>query len=227
MTRRSSATLAGAMYLLYIALALPAMILAGKAKAGDGTAAKLASIAAHAAEMHITILLDVFTAFVAIALAVGLYGVTRDEDHELAVLAMCCRVGEGLINAIAGVGGLALLRLATASGADAPDAAGAQAVGAYLLKQNWSTIGAILFAWGSSIFSWLLLRGRMIPIGLAWLGVLASLLLVVCLPLQMVGILSGTFTGLMWIPMALFEIPLGFWLIIKGVAPLRPTSTTP
>jgi hypothetical protein len=65
----------------------------------------------------------------------------------------------------------------------------------------------------------------MIPVALAWLGVLASVLLVVGLPLQMVGVLSGSVTQLMWIPMAAFEIPLALWLLIKGVAmPARRQS---
>ncbi len=69
------------------------------------------------------------------------------------------------------------------------------------------------------MFSWLLLRGRMIPIGLAWLGVVASVLLVVGLPLRLVDVLDGAAVQLLWLPMALFEIPLGFWLLIKGVRP--------
>ena len=52
---------------------------------------------------------------------------------------------------------------------------------------------------------------------LAWLGVVASVLLVVGLPLQLAGLLTGPVTQLLWIPMAAFEIPLGFWLLIKGV----------
>jgi hypothetical protein len=43
-------------------------------------------------------------------------------------------------------------------------------------------------------------------------------LLVVCLPLQAAGFLRGTFTSLMWIPMAAFELPLAGWLVVKGVA---------
>jgi hypothetical protein len=58
---------------------------------------------------------------------------------------------------------------------------------------------------------------------LAWLGVVASALLVVSLPLQLVGVLRGLFTQLMWLPMAAFEIPVGFWLLVKGV----PTPATP
>jgi hypothetical protein len=71
---------------------------------------------------------------------------------------------------------------------------------------------------GSTLFAWLFLRGRMIPIALAWLGVLASVLLVVSLPLQLADVLHGPVTQLMWLPMAAFEVPLGFWLLLKGVA---------
>ena len=46
---------------------------------------------------------------------------------------------------------------------------------------------AIYFAVGSLLFSWLILRGRLIPAALAQLGVIASALLVVILPLQLAG----------------------------------------
>jgi hypothetical protein len=57
----------------------------------------------------------------------------------------------------------------------------------------------------------------MIPVALAWLGVLASVLLVVGLPLQVAGVLRESLT--MYLPMLAFEISLGLWLLIKGVAP--------
>jgi hypothetical protein len=57
---------------------------------------------------------------------------------------------------------------------------------------------------------------------LAWLGVIASVLLVVGLPLQLAGFLNGPSTSLMWIPMALFEVPLTLWLLIRGVATPAP-----
>ena len=84
--------------------------------------------------------------------------------------------------------------------------------------------GTIYFAVGSLIFSWLLLRGRMIPVALARLGVSASGLLVVVLPLQRAGLFGGStnwfsaVTWLMWLPMLVFEVTLALWLIIKGVA---------
>jgi hypothetical protein len=61
----------------------------------------------------------------------------------------------------------------------------------------------------------------MIPVALAWLGVLGSALLVVILPLQLAGWVTGSITQLAWIPVGLFEITLAPWLLIKGVAPAR------
>ncbi len=96
---------------------------------------------------------------------------------------------------------------------------GASVLGAFSLKMA-KTMGAsaTFFAIGSTLFSWLLLRGRMIPVPLAWLGVLASVLLVIFCPLQLAGLLGGPVTSYMWLPMLLFEVVLALWLIFKGVA---------
>ncbi len=57
---------------------------------------------------------------------------------------------------------------------------------------------------------------------LAWLGVAASILLALAVPLQLVGILQGTISNVVWIPMAVFEVVLAVWLMVKGVrAPVR------
>jgi hypothetical protein len=90
--------------------------------------------------------------------------------------------------------------------------------------------GEIFFAVGSLLFSWLFLRGRLIPVWLAQLGVVASLLLVVILPLKMIGLLGGNLgwsspvTWMQWIPMLIFEVTLAFWLLVKGVRPAASAS---
>jgi hypothetical protein len=106
--------------------------------------------------------------------------------------------------------------------------ASANALAAYLFKVGtWQTISASLFfAVGSTAFAYLLLRGRMIPALIPWVGVLGSALLVVVLPLQLAGFISGAITQLVWIPVALFELTLAPWLLIKGVAaPTQRQST--
>ena len=220
MTRMRNARIAGFTYLFYIAVALPSMVLMNRATSAEGTAAKLARVAEHASDVRIAIVLTLLSCFSALVLGVALYGITRDEDHELAMLAMTFRVGEGVLGAIGIPNTLGLLWLATAgAGVGAPDAVTANTLGAYLLMPAQDTmLGAPFFAVGSMIFSYLLLRGRMVPIPLAWLGVLASVLLVVALPLQFAGFLKGPLTSLMYMPMLAFEVPLGLWLLIKGVA---------
>lgn len=220
MTRTTNARLAGFMFLIYIAVGVTQMVLFSGATAGEGAAAKLANMAQHAAEVRVNVVLGLFTCFVALTLGVALYAITREQDPHLAMLALICRVGEGVIGGIFISMTLGLLSLATAEGANAPNAAAAQALGSFVLAaRSWNPIiCAAFFAVGSTLFSWLLLRGRMIPVALAWLGVIASVLLVAGLPLQLAGVLHSPVTYFIWIPMAAFEIPLALWLLIKGVA---------
>lgn len=221
MTRRMNARLAGLMFLLYIATGITQMVLFNQATRGaEETAATLASIAQHASLVQVTVLLALLQAVYAMVLGVTLYALTRDQDHDLALLAMSFRVGEGVINAVSTARTLALLSIATGA-ADAATRvpAAANAVGALLLRMGGlGQISAFCFAIASTLFSYLFLRARSIPVALAWLGLLASLLWVVGLPLQLAGFLSGSVTYILWIPMAVFEVTFALWLIIKGVA---------
>lgn len=203
------------------------MVLFGGATRGEGIAAKLAGIAQHTTDIRITVLLGLLETLSALVLGVTLYAITREQDPHLAMLALTCRVAEG----VGGMGmprTLGLLWLATPAGALAPDTASTHALGAFLLNTGAWSPSATFFAIGSTIFSWLLLRGRMIPVALAWLGVLASVLLVVILPLQLAGLFGpqvdwfGAVTWLIWLPMLIFEVILALWLLIKGVAAPAP-----
>jgi hypothetical protein len=225
MTRATNARIAGFTFLAYIAVGITSMMLFAAATKGEGTAAQLATIAQHATDVRLTILLTLAMNLSALVLGVTLYAITREQDRDVAMMAMTCRVAEG----IAGMdvsGTLGLLWLATGTDPAAIDAGGASALGAFFLKmQHTMGASATFFALGSTLFAWLLLRGRMIPVSLAWLGVLASVLLMVCCPLQLAGLLSGPVTTFMWLPMLLFEVVLALWLILRGVR--VPTQRQP
>jgi hypothetical protein len=165
MTRTTNARVAGVTFLVYIAAGIASLVLAGNASA--------------------TAVLALVTSFSALVLGVTLYAITREQDPDLAMLGLTCRV----IEAVPGH-------------------------------------GEIFFAVGSALFSWLLLRGRMIPVGLAWLGVIASALLVMLLPLQIAGFFGGPgawsspVTWAVWSPLGV-RTSLAVWLINKGVAGWR------
>ncbi len=217
MTRTTNARIAGLTFLVYIAAGITSMVVSRRATGGGLIAERLAAIAGHATAVGILVLLGFVQAFSALVLGVTLWAITRDEDNDVAMLGLTCRVGEGIIGGLSIPGILAVFSLATSTGTEAPATAAAQTLATYLLRTDVA-LPATFFAVGSTFFSWLLLRGRMIPITLAWLGVAASVLLVVCLPLTLAGFLDGPIVTLMWLPMLAFEVPLALWLITKGVA---------
>jgi hypothetical protein len=145
------------------------------------------------------------------------------------MMALCCRVAEGVVAVISPIRALGLLSIATASAAPGADAAAAIALGGLLFNVGGWTglVAATCFAVGSTLFSYLLLRARGIPVPLAWLGVLASILLVVAIPLQLAGFIQGPVTNYVWLPMLAFEVPLGLWLLVKGVAAPARTQLLP
>jgi Domain of unknown function (DUF4386) len=217
MTRTANARIAGFTFLLYIAAGITSMVLFRRAAGDEGIAAKLEGLATHAYDAGALVMLGLAQCFSALVLGVTLWAITRDEDHDLAMLGLVCRVVEGAIGGLSIAVTLALFWLATASGADAPAPAAAHALAAYLLRDDVA-LTATFFAVGSMAFTYLFLRGRMIPAPLAWLGVGASALLVIALPLQLAGWLHGAITSLIWLPMLAFEVPLGVWLLTRGVA---------
>jgi len=127
----------------------------------------------------------------AVILALTLFVVTRVEQPVLAALGMVFRLAEGALGPALHLTGITLPRP--------------------------TLVDATLFAVGSTFFCWLVLRGRMLPRALAWTGVIASVILVVGLPLQIAGLLGAPLTMLMWMPMLAFEVPGGLWLLARGV----------
>ena len=222
MTRTANARIAGFTYLFYAAIGICIELLMHQARAADGDAAKIARIGQYATNVRLSVVITLLECLSSLVLGVTLYGITRDEDHELAMLGLVCRVAEGVLGSIHNIPAyLGLLWLADAGvGTGVPDISTANALRAFLLMPGASVpLGAFFFAVGSLVFSYLLLRGRMIPGPIGWLGVFASGLLVLLLPLQLAGFLTGPLAGYYeWLPALVFQIVLALWLLIKGVA---------
>ncbi|HJU40888.1 MAG TPA: DUF4386 domain-containing protein [Tahibacter sp.] len=220
MTRTTNARIAGIAFLAYIAVGIAALVVFGRAARGDGVGARIASIAQHTTEVGVVVLLALLACFAALVLAVTIHALTRDEDADLALFALVCRV----IEAVPGfTGTLGLLWLATSPAAQSLDAGAAHALAAFLLRGEGGA-GAIFFAVASTVYSWLFLRGGMIPAWLARLGIVASALLVFVLPLQLAGLMGGpmawtsAIAWIVWLPMLVYELVLAVWLIVRGAA---------
>lgn len=221
MTRTTNARIAGFTYLFYAAIGICSEFLMHQARGADGGAAQIVHIGQYATNVRLSILITLLESFSALVLGVTLYAITRDQDNELALLVLVCRIAEGILGTLNIPRYLGLLGLARSGvGTGAADIATTNALRAFVLMPGPSVpIGSIFFAVGTLVFSWLLLRGRMVPVSLAWLGVFASALLAVTLPLQLAGFPTGPLTGYyQWGPALVFQIVLALWLLIKGVA---------
>lgn len=215
MSRNAYARLAGFMFLFYLVNGITEMMLSRRVHQGADAVAILANIAQHAELSRFTTFLTFLTGIDAILLGLGLYAITRQLEPDLALLAFAFRVGEGINGVMAAVSGATVVEFATRT-AGSPDRAAVNAAGTSLLYGGTITIGGTLFACGSTIFAWLILRGRILPAWLAWIGVIGSLLLVIVLPLQMAGVTRGAVTNFVWIPIAFFEVVGGVWLLVRG-----------
>ncbi len=216
MTQKTNARVAGSALLLYIVTGIGNMFLSSKI-GGVGTGGRLAALASHPTLFGLEILHTLIEVACAITLGITMYALTRDVDNELAIAAMVSRIIEGTIGIVAVAQTLALMWLAT-EGANTADTT---AIASLLFKSgSWTfLLAGFCFAVGSLIFSILFVRGRSIPVALGWIGVVASALLVIVLPLEMTRFVKAGI--LVWIPMIFFEVPLAFWLILKGTHPAK------
>ena len=183
-----------------------------------GYFAAVMALVAGARDPHLRIILTLIGPFSALVLGVTLYALTRDYDRDLAMLGLVCRTAEGIIGATLLPVSLAFGSTAAAGALASPVATTPDLTSLLASVRAWNTVvSALFFAVGSTSFAWVMLRGRVIPAGLAWLGVVASALMVVALPLQLAGIVQGRVLEISSLPIVFFELPLAVWLIAKGV----------
>ncbi len=195
MTRATNARVAGVTFLVYIAAGLSGLLRPPGAL--------------------LNVVLSLVMSFSALTLGVTLYSITRDRDPDVAMLGLVCLTAEGILGAM-------FIPLSRSLSSAAPSAVNAQAVEAIAgivgrARALNTMLGATFFAVASVLFCWLLLRGRMVPAALAWLGLLASVLLVIAMPMQLSGIGRGPSGQVVWLPMAAFEIILAGWFLVRGV----------
>ena len=164
---------------------------------------------------------DVLTALVVVILTWCLYVVLKEVDKDLALLAVFLRLVE---NAVA-AGGiftdfLALRLLRDTMYLQGFDGRQLQVLARLLVGgQGLSLqIAFVFLGSGTAVFACLWWRSRYIPRALAAVGILgASLLAVATVAIMIVPDLGVIGLSYM-MPLGVFEISVGFWLLIKGIA---------
>lgn len=154
-----------------------------------------------------------------------LYEVLEPVHRGLALLAALLSLVYALAWILMALDLLAVLRLLTRPdflrdfGTERLQAFVSASLGAGLEKYY---AGLLFHAVGSTVFSTLLLRSRLIPKALAAAGVLANAWCAACTLAFILLPRFDTVVGLWWFdsPMAIFEITFAAWLFFKGLKPL-------
>lgn len=163
---------------------------------------------------------DLITYILVMVLTWAFYVLLRPVNRHLALLGAFFRLSELAVLCIATVNSLVVLRLLSGAAylkSFDPDQLYSLVMLAYHTQGLGMSVGFILLGLGSSIFAYLLLRSGYVPKGLALLGVFSSLLLALGSLAIIVFPALGVIGMSYMMPMGLYEVGLGFWLLIKGI----------
>jgi Domain of unknown function (DUF4386) len=226
--QRTAAKTVGFLYLFAMAVSIFGESVRGRLILPHDAVQTASSIAASEALFRLSIVGDLIIYVCDIVLFWGLYVILKRVNKDVALLAVFFRLVE---TAILGVTTLtAFIALRLLSGADylrVVDIAQLQALARGFLSVYGIglSVGFVFLGLGSAVFSYLWLKSRYIPRGIAGLGIFASLLMAIMSLVTMVFPVVWDRVGIAYMmPMGLYEVGLGFWLLVKGIRP--PSSST-
>jgi len=163
---------------------------------------------------------DLITYILVMVLTWAFYVLLRPVNRHLALLGAFFRLSELAVLCIATVNSLVVLRLLSGAAylkTFDPTQLHSLVMLAYHTQGQGMMVGFILLGLGSSVFAYLLVRSGYVPKGLAILGVFSSLLLafgsLAIIVFPGLGVIGMSYM----MPMGLYEVGLGFWLLIKGI----------
>jgi Domain of unknown function (DUF4386) len=153
---------------------------------------------------------------------VVMFPILKKQHEALALGYVVFRGGLETVTYIAGAASwLLLLPLSQAYvQAGAPDASGFQPLGTLLLRAATvsSTMTEIVFPLGALMFYYLLYQSKLIPRWISGWGLIAAVLFLATGLLDMFGVIGqmSAIQNLLALPIALQEMVMAVWMIVKG-----------
>jgi hypothetical protein len=215
------ARLAGALYLVQMATGVFAEVFVRGSLVVRGDPAQTAQNIIDSERLFRLGIASDLVCYTAVLVATwALYVLLRSVDRNLAVLAVLLRLMELALHFNVTTQSLTALRLL--SGADylqAIDTTVLQSLAQLAIGVQGAGMntGFVLLGLGSAVFAWLFFRSRYIPRILAGWGVFASFLLSAYAFTVIVFPRAAALQIVPMLPMGIYEVGLGFWLLLKGV----------
>jgi hypothetical protein len=178
-------------------------------------------------------LLVFIAAILSVSIAISLYPVLKKFNQSLAIGAVSFRLIEAVLYIVGVVTIIFLLTLSQEFvQAGAPSSSYFQTLGAVFLSgQDWVSFGAgpIAFSLGALMYYIIFYQTRLIPRWLSGWGLIGAALCMVAGLLVMLGLIIpvSTIHIVLNLPIAVQEMVLAVWLIVKGFNPSVIASESP
>ena len=231
--QQTAAKVVGFLYLLAMALSIFGEAYVRGPLIVRDAAQTAANIIASQTLFRLSIVTDLLLYACDIVLFWGLYVIFKRVAKDTALLAVFFRLVETAILAVTTL--LAFIALRLIGNAEYlrvidPTQLHALARAFVGLYGVGLSIGFVFLGIGSAVFSYLWVKSRYIPRSLAWLGIVGSVMLAVFSLATMLFPRLWEVIGMAYMmPMGLYEVGLGLWLLAKGLkAPVVDnTAATP
>ncbi len=190
----------------------------------------LVDVSANGNQVMVGVLLAFIAAIASASIAISLYPTLKKYNGGLALGAVGFRLIEGALY-IAGITGLAVLLALSQEfvKAGAPNSSYFQTVGVLLLAgYHWVYyVGAVLaFCLGALMYYIIFYQTKLVPRWLSGWGLVGAILLIIAAMLIMFGVIGplSTSQAVLVLPIAVQEMVLAVWLIVKGFNPSAISS---
>ena len=214
--RTSIAT--GALLIVATAAALAAAQLVDPVITG---AKYLAELATHPNQVAGGALLYLVAAAGSASIAISLYSVLKKVNPTLALGSVVLRAVEAGLYVVAVVSLLSVLTLSQQDSTDPTDHASIQAVGDALLsmREHATLAGVFAFSLGAAMYYVLFYQSRLVPRWLSGWGIVAVIVMMTACLLALFSDTPITGYTLLVLPIAVQEMVLAVWLLVKGFSP--------
>lgn len=222
-SQRTAAKVAGLAYLIPVAFVVYANFgMRDPLYVSGDMAETVRRVAAHEGQFRLSVAFDLVYCTGVVVLLSAIYVVLAPVDRLLAVIATLSKLVYAVTAVLMALSLLTVVRLAT-------DPSYLRELGAEpmqaVVRLNWSAtatqyyVGLGFWSVSSTIVGWLWLKSRYIPRALAAVGLVSSAWCLACTIAYIIDPAFSHAVNLWWFdtPMALFDIALSFWLLIKGL----------
>lgn len=185
-----------------------------------GSVDYLTELTHNADLVYISVMMNLIMAFSVVAIAVSIYPILKNVSEVIAIGYLAARIFEGILLALSGLIWFVLVPLGDAFiKAHMPDNSHFQALGDLLISLSTVgfTVGAsIIFGITALILNYALYRYKLVPILISIWGFIAGALLLTLGSLDILGFDISAIEVAFTAPIALNEMVLAVWLIVKG-----------